>query len=146
MVTMADQDKGITLLGKLDRLHMDLGDQGTGGINHSQTALFAGAANFGRNPMRGINHALAVRDLFDRINENGAFALQFLYDEAVVDDLLANIDWRPKGFERDAHDIDGTNHPGAEPTGLQQKQTFLALRHVFSCVLLRIHVSYWTVS
>ena len=90
--------------------------------------------------MRAVNYALTIGNLIDGIDKNGAFALQFFHNKTIVDDLLAHVDRRSKGLKRNAHNIDGTNHPGTEPTGLQQKQVFLALRHVFSCAL-SIHVS-----
>ena len=106
---------------------MDLGDQGTSCVDHSQPALFAGTADFRRYAVSAVNYAFTIRNLVNRIDKNGTFALQFLNHKTIVDDLLADIDRRPKGFERDADNIDGTHHSGAEPTRFQQKQTFLAL-------------------
>ena len=71
--------------------------------------------------MSAVNDALAGGNFVHGIDENGAFALEFFDDEAVVHDLFADVDGRAKGLKGNANDVDGANHAGAEATGLQQK-------------------------
>jgi len=47
MVAVTDQNQRIPLFGELYRFHVDFGDQGTGRVNHAQSALLAGLAHFG---------------------------------------------------------------------------------------------------
>jgi hypothetical protein len=68
-----------------------------------------------------VNDALAFRDFIDRIDENCAFALEFLDDETVVDNFLADVDRRAEGFKSDADDVDRPDNSGAESAGLKQK-------------------------
>jgi len=69
-----------------------------------------------------VDHPFPIWDFFHAIHENGAFALQFLNHEAVVHDLLAHVDGRPKGFEGDANNINRPHHARTETAGLEQKQ------------------------
>src|SRR5581483_4883584 len=82
-----------------------------------------------------VNYTLTLRNLINRIDENRTLGLKFFDDEAVVHDLFADVYWRPEGFQRNTHDIDGTNHLCAESARLQQKQAFLVFRHVSSFTL-----------
>src|SRR5712692_3973718 len=75
MVTVADQDDGIAFLGVLNSLHVDLGDQGTGGIHYAEVAFLAGLPYFGRDTMGAVDDALSIRDFFHAIHENSPFAL-----------------------------------------------------------------------
>src|SRR5262249_10928785 len=95
--------------------------------DHSQTALLAGAADLGRNTVGAINDTLAFRDFVNRVNEDGALALELFDYKAVVHDLFADVDRRPEGFEGNADDINGADDAGAKASGFQQKQGFLAI-------------------
>jgi hypothetical protein len=77
--------------------------------------------------MRAVNHTLALRHLVHAVHKNRALVLQFLHHEPVVDNLLAHINRRPKCLQRDPDNVNGPDHPGAEPTRFQQQQ-ILALR------------------
>src|SRR4029077_1347585 len=112
--------------GKLHSFHVDLGDQRTSGVNHAEAAVFAGLANFGGDAVGAVNDALAVGDFVHGIDKNGAFALEFFDHKSVVNDLLAHVDGRAKGLKRDADDIDGANHPGADSAARQQEDALLA--------------------
>jgi len=76
-----------------------------------------------------VDDTLTVRDFIDTVDENCSFTLQFFNYKAVVHNLLAHIDRWPKRFQRDAYDIDGPDHPGTKPTGLQQQQIFALCGH-----------------
>ena len=119
MILVADQDQRITFLGKLDGLDVDLGHQRTGGVNHAQAALHAVLADFGRNPVRAVNDALAIGDFVLAVDKDRALAAQFVHHKAVVDDLLAHVDGRPERLESDADNINGANHSGTKSARLQ---------------------------
>jgi hypothetical protein len=68
-----------------------------------------------------VNHAFAFGDLVDGIDENGTLALELLDDEAVVNDLFANVNGRTEGLERDADDVDRANNSGTKTPGFKQK-------------------------
>ncbi len=127
MIAVADEDQRIAFFGKLHSFDVDLGDQGAGGVNYTETALFAGVADLGGDAVGAVNNALTVGDFVHGIDKNGTLALEFFYHKAVVDDFFTHVDGRTKGLERNADDIDGAHHPGAESSGLQKKQVFLAL-------------------
>ena len=81
--------------------------------------------------MGAVDHAFAIGNFVFAIDKDRAFATQFVNDKAVVNDLLAHVDRRAEGFERDADHIDRAHHPSAETTGLQQKQRLsLAICHL----------------
>ncbi len=86
--------------------------------------------------MGAVNDALAGRDLVDAIDKNCAFGAQLVHHVAVMDDLLADVNRRPEGLERDADDVDGAHHAGAEATRLQQKHSLgVRLTFIHSCVV-----------
>src|SRR4029077_4816528 len=118
---MADENQRVAFLGKLDGLDVHLGDEWAGSVDDAQLAFFAGFADLRRNPVGAVDYALPFRNFINAINEDGAFLLEFFDHEPVVDDFLADIDWRPERLECDADDVDGTDHPGAKSTGLQEQ-------------------------
>jgi hypothetical protein len=82
-------------------------------------AQLAVLAHLRGHTVRAENDALARRNLVHAVNENCPFLLQFLDDEAVVNDLFADVDRRAKRLERNANNIDGSHHPGAKSPRLQ---------------------------
>jgi len=72
--------------------------------------------------MGAINKALAIRELHKTSSTKIApFGLQFFHHVAVMDDLFAHIDRRPKGVQRNADDINWPSTTPAQKTpGLQQ--------------------------
>ena len=93
---------------------MDLAHQRTGGIEIEQAA----ARRFGRHglghAMGGEDHRRIVRHLVELLHEDGAAMLQLLDDEAIVDDLMADIDRRAIAGQRLFDDLDRPIHSGAE--------------------------------
>jgi hypothetical protein len=121
VVAVADEDQRVALLGKLDGLNVDLGDQRAGGVNDLEVALFAGLADRGRDAMGGVNDPRTVGDLFDLVDEDRAFLGQLVHNIAIVDDFAANVDGRSEGLEGDANDVNGTYDTRAEATGLEEQ-------------------------
>ena len=93
---MADEDQRVTLLGELDGLNVDLGDQRASGVNHLEVAGLAAFADGGRNSVGGVDDALAVGDVVDLMDEDGAFFSQLIHNIAVMDDFAADVMGAPK--------------------------------------------------
>src|SRR5579872_1151863 len=123
VIVMSDQDKGIPFFGEFDGFDVNLGDQRAGSIDDPQTATGAMLAHVGRDTVGAVDDALAVGDFILAIDKDGAFGAQFVDHEAVVDDLFADVDGWSEGVQRNAHDVDSTNHAGAKAARLEQKQS-----------------------
>ena len=125
VIAMADQHQRITLLGELDRLDVDLGDQRAGCVDDPQSAPFAALAHSRRNTVGGVNYTLTIRHVVDLVNKNGALFGQFVHNIAVVDDFAANVNRRAESLKRDLDDVDGTNNAGAKAARFEQKDPLL---------------------
>ena len=60
------------------------------------------------------HHRAVVRNLVELIDEHRAELAQAVDDEAVVDDLVADIDGRAEPLERDLDDLDRPIDSGTE--------------------------------
>ena len=119
VIAVANQDQRIAFPGELHCLDVDLGDQRAGGVNDAKLPQLAVLAHFGRHAVGAVDNPLTLGNFVHVVHENGALVLQFLDDEAVVDDLLAHVDRRAEGLQRDPDNINGPHHPGAESARLQ---------------------------
>ena len=54
--------------------------------------------------MRAVDYSLAVRDFLYAVHKNGAFALEFFDDKAIVDNFFAHINRRTEGFKSNSDD------------------------------------------
>ena len=72
VIAMADQHQRIALLGELDGLNMNLGDQRAGSVDHLQFPLPADLAHRRRNAVRAIDDARALGHLVDVVDKDGA--------------------------------------------------------------------------
>jgi hypothetical protein len=79
-----------------------------------------------RNAVRGVDHALAIRNFVDLMHEDRALFRQLVHNKAVMHDLPAHIDGRAKGVEGDLDNVDGAHHAGAKAARLEQQNTLLA--------------------
>jgi hypothetical protein len=105
------------LLGHAPRLHVHLGDQRTGGVDHAQLARIGVRAHGGRDTVGAEDEQGAGRDLGRIVDEDGAALAQRLHHVAVVHDLVAHVDGRAEAVEGPLHDLDGTVDAGAEAAG-----------------------------
>ena len=121
VVAMADQHQRVALLGKLDRLDVDLGHQRAGGVNHLQAAALAALAHRGRNAVGRVDDALAVGHVVDFMDKNRALFRQLIHNIAVMDNLAAHVDGRAKGFQSDLDNVDRAHHAGAKAARLEQQ-------------------------
>src|ERR1700733_1181739 len=87
--------------------------------------------------MRAVDHTLAIGDFILAVHEDRALPAQLVYHKAVVDDLLAHVNRRAEGLQRDADNINRPHDTSAEPPRLQQKQRLsLAIWHCQTPVLV----------
>src|SRR5580704_1861873 len=133
MVAMSHQHKRITLLRELDRLDVNFGYERTGRVNYLQSALLGPFSNGRRNAVGRVDNPRPFRDLVQFVDEDCALLGQIRYDIAVVHNLLANVNRRAKGIERNLHDIDSPHDTGAEASRLEEKNP-LGFRFVAALV------------
>src|SRR5262249_22639974 len=55
------------------------------------------------------------------LHENRPGGAQLVHHVFVMDNLLADIDRRAIQVQRDLHDVNGPDHPGAKPAGTEQQ-------------------------
>ena len=102
---MADEEDVPPVLDQPLRLPVNLGDQGAGRVDISEAAVLCfGGDRFG-NAVRGENHRPVVGDLVELVDEHCPHRLEPFDDEAVVDDLVADIDRRSEPLERELDDL-----------------------------------------
>ena len=119
VIAMADEDQRVAFTRELYRFHVNFGDQRTGRVDNPQLAQLAVLANFGRNAVCAVNHALAGGNFVHAVDKNGALGAQLIHHVAIVNDLFADIDGRAECFQRDADNVDGAHHSGAKAPRLQ---------------------------
>src|SRR5437588_3039354 len=118
---MADENDGVGFAGVLDRFNVDLGNEGAGGINHAEIAFLAGLAHLRRNAVGAVDDALPWGNLFHAIYEHRSLSGKFIYHVAVVNNLLAHVDRRAKGIERDFYNVNRPDYAGAKAPRFKQK-------------------------
>ena len=121
MIAVANQNQRVAFARELYRLHVDLGHQRAGRVNHPQLAQLARLTHFGRDAMGAVDDPLAGRDLLDAVHENGALGAQLVHHITVMDDLFAHVNGRSEGLQRNANDVNGAHHTGAEAPAASTK-------------------------
>ena len=111
---MADEDHILVVLGMSCDFHMHLGDQRAGGIEHFQVALPGFLLHAHRHPVGAEDHRGVIRDLVELLDEDRALAAQVFDHEAVVHDLMPDVDGRTEQFQRALDDLDRTIDAGTE--------------------------------
>src|SRR5579871_4471784 len=126
VITVTDQDEGISLFRELDGLDMNLGDERARGVNHLEPTSFAAITNSRRNAVCAVNHALPVWNVIDLMNEDRALFCQFIDNVPIVNNLAAHIDGRAEGLKGNVDDVNRAHHASTESTRLQQQHPLLA--------------------
>ena len=124
---VADEDDLSSLALVLLRFLVNLGDEGTGGVDHRQLAFRRVVGDLLRDAMGAEDGDGAVGYLVDLVDEARAFRSQVIDDLLVVDDLVADVDRRAVDLERPLDDGDGALDAGAEPSGLSEDNFHRAL-------------------
>ena len=115
---VADQDHLAALARKARNLHVHLGHQRAGRVEHAQLATARLGLHGLRHAVRAEDHGRAVRHLVELVHEHRTHAAQAVHHEAVVHDLVAHVDRRAEELDRALDDVDGAVHAGAEAAGI----------------------------
>src|SRR5215471_5672155 len=89
---------------------MNLRDQWTGRVDDPQVAILRVIPFTGCHSVGTEDHALSCGHLVQILDEYGAFFLERLEHETVVDDLVAHVEGTTIGPQRAAHGLDRTVH------------------------------------
>jgi len=84
---------------------VNLGYQGARRIYIGQPTILRRRWNGLRNAVRRENDWPIVRHLVELVDEDGAHGLQSFDHKAIMDDLVAHVDRRPKPLERQLDDL-----------------------------------------
>jgi hypothetical protein len=114
MPLVADHDEFKALAVQLGHLHVHLGHQRAGGVEHMEAAAV-------RLALDGLAHAVGRehqgrprRHLGEFLDEDRALGLEVVHHVGVVHDLVPHIDGGAELGQRLLHDLDGPVHAGAE--------------------------------
>ena len=88
------------LIVHLRDLDVDLGHQWTRRIEYRETAILRFRAHGLRHAVRAEHDGGTMWDAIERLDENGAFALQVVDDKAVVHDFMTHVNRRTELRER----------------------------------------------
>jgi hypothetical protein len=111
---VADQDHVAALARVARDLHVHLGHQRAGRVEHAQAASARLRLHRLGDPVRAEDHGGVGRDLVELLDEHGAEAAQAVHHEPVVHDLVAHVDRRAEQLDGALDDVDGAVHARAE--------------------------------
>ena len=114
MAGMADEDDVAPRRDQSLRLAMDLRYQRTGRVEIVEAAVLRGGGHRFGHAMRREDHGRAVGHLVQLLDEHRALRAQAVDDEAVVDDLVPDINRRAVLLDREFDNADGTVDAGAK--------------------------------
>ena len=126
VVAVANEHQRVALPGKFDGFKMDFRHQRAGGVNHLEITAFAAFPNRRRNSMSTVDHALAVGDVVNVVDEDCALFRQLIHNIAVMDDLAAHINGGAEGLKSNLYNVDGADHTGAKAAWLKEQNLFHA--------------------
>jgi len=118
---VADHHDLVALAQHLGHLHVHLGHQRAGGVEHLEPARLGVLAHRLRDAVGAENHRGAGGHLVELLDEHGALAAQLCHHGLVVDNLMAHVDRRAVLLERALDDVDGALDPGAEAARFRQQ-------------------------
>jgi len=102
-------------------LHMDLGHQRTGGVEHEQAARLRLAAHRLGHAVRGEDDRGARRHLLEPFDEHRTLGAQVGHHVRVVHDLVADVHRRAVHLQRPLDDLDRAIDAGAEAARLGEQ-------------------------
>ena len=114
MACVANEHRIPACLTVPDDLHMNLGYQGTGGIEYFQATIRPRFPHRLGNSMRAENHGGVIRHLVQFIHENSPGAGEVIDNKPVVNYFMTDIDRRTKQFKRPFDNFDGPVYTGAK--------------------------------
>ena len=121
---VARVDDRVPLLGPNPGLVVDLGHQGTDGVDDVAVTGAGGRDDLGGRTVGREHERCAGRNRVDIVDEDDSEALESVDDETIVDDLVVAVDgW----FERPDHPrerLDRHLHPGTKAPGFGEEYAF----------------------
>ncbi len=117
---VSDQDDRAALRGVLDRLQVDFGHQGTGGVDGSQLPLGRLPPDLGGHAVRGKQQRGAKGHFGHIVDEHSPPTAKSLDHVLVVDNFVIDIDRRAKGLDRQIEALDRHVHPRTKSAGSGQ--------------------------
>ena len=111
---MADEDDVPAIGDQPLGLAMDLGDERASRIDIAEAAVQCGGGHRLGHAVGREHHRPVVGHLVELVDEHRAQLAQAIDDEAVVDDLVADVDRRAVLLERELDDLDRAVDSGAE--------------------------------
>ena len=114
MAGMADEQDVPAGLDQPLGLAVDLADQRAGGVEIVEPARLGRGRDDLGHAMGGKDHRAAVGNFVELLDEHRAQPAQPVDDEAIVDDLVADIDRRAEPLDRQLDDLDGAVDPRAK--------------------------------
>src|ERR1700679_776035 len=95
---------------------MNFCNQRAGGVDDAQLALLRFLANARGNAMRAEHQYCSLRNLRNRLHEDGSASPQLVYYVAVVDDFVMHVHRAAVSLQRQLDDVDSAYHTRAETT------------------------------
>ena len=96
---------------------MNLRHEGARGVDDPQATLLGLAAHRWGDAVGAEDDEMAVRHLVQLVHEDRPLLPQFIDDERVVHDLMADVHHSPEPLKGEVDDVDGADHSGAETAG-----------------------------
>lgn len=92
MPLVTDQNDRETFPGILDRLEVNLSDQGTGRVEGVEMTTARRLPNLGRDPMGRKQHHAPLGNVLDRIDEHRTFVAERADHVLVMHNLVVHVD------------------------------------------------------
>jgi hypothetical protein len=118
MPGMADQDQRAPGGHILAPLHVNLGDERAGRVQHVEAARFRVAFDRLGDAMRAENRHGALGHFIEFFDETRAFLTQIVDHVAIVDNFVAHVHGRAVLLQRPIDNLDCTNNARAKAAGL----------------------------
>ncbi len=118
MARVADQDQRASRCHILTALHMNLGNERAGGVQHVEVAFLRGHLDALCHAVRAENGHGAVRHLIEFLDETCALVAQIFNHMPVVDDFVAHVDGCAMFLQGAVDNFDRANDPRTKAAGL----------------------------
>ena len=116
-----DEQDVVPLLGVADRLHVHLGDQRAGGVDHAEVTPLRLAADLGADAVGGEDDGGLLGHLVERVDEDHTLLLKSFHHVAIVHDLVKHIQRRADERQRLVDGLHRHVYAGAEAAGVGEQ-------------------------
>src|SRR5581483_10444778 len=107
---MPYQQRRIAILYKLPHFAVNLRHQRASSVHDAQAFITALKSYIGRNAMRAEQHRRAVRHFLQLVDKQSTPTLEFLNDEAIMNDVVVNEDRSPELLQGPVQALDSHLH------------------------------------